>query len=141
MRGNWLRLVRRFHLYLSVFFAPLLLLFVVTGWAQTVGIAREQTPTLMQKLSGIHKSQYFSTNAERASGRSRFGGYMEGLGRAHRAWPMKMLVVAMCVALIISIALGLVLAFATVRKRIPVWIALILGVATPVTFLALAHLN
>ncbi len=56
-------------------------------------------------------------------------------------WPTKLLVAAMCVALIISIALGLALAFTMVRNRIPVWIALILGVATPVTFLVLAHLN
>lgn len=141
MRGNWLLLVRRLHLYLSVFFAPLLLLFVITGWAQTVGFAREQPPTLMQRLSGVHKAQYFLTNAERAASQNRFGGRAEALARLHRAWLMKVLVVAMCLALIVSIALGLVLAFTVVKNRIPVWIALILGVATPVVFLALAHLN
>jgi cytochrome c biogenesis protein CcdA len=47
----------------------------------------------------------------------------------------------MCIALIISISLGLVLAFTTVRHRIPLLIAFILGVATPVLLLALAHVK
>ncbi len=56
-------------------------------------------------------------------------------------WPTKWLVVAMCVSLMVSISLGLVLAFTMVRNRTPVWIALILGVATPVLLLALAHVK
>jgi hypothetical protein len=137
MRGNWLRLVRRFHLYLSVFFAPLLLLFVITGWAQTMGFVRSSV--VMEKLSRVHTGQYFPTNIEttkRSGGQARNGKNTRAM-----TWPTKLLVVAMCIALIISIALGLVLAFKVVKNRIPVWIALILGVATPVALLALAHLN
>jgi hypothetical protein len=135
MRGKWLLLVRRLHLYLSVFFAPLLLLFVVTGWAQTMGFVRSSV--LMEQLSRVHTSQYFPTAIETTK---RFGGPGRG-GKNPRAvsGPMKLLVVAMSVALIISIALGLALAFTMVKNRIPVWIALILGVATPVLLLALAH--
>jgi hypothetical protein len=47
----------------------------------------------------------------------------------------------MCVALIISISLGLFLAFTVVRNRIPVWIALILGIVTPVLLLAAGHVK
>jgi hypothetical protein len=98
-----------------------------------------RSSVVMEKLSRVHTSQYYPTTIETTK---RFGGQMRN-GRSPRSmtWPTKLLVAAMCVALIISIALGLALAFTMVRNRIPVWIALILGVATPVTFLVLAHLN
>jgi hypothetical protein len=140
MRGKRLLLARRLHLFLSVFFAPLLLLFVVTGWAQTMGFVRSSV--VMEKLSRVHTSQYFPTTIET---NKRFGGQIGTARNGRPPWsttrPTKLLVAAMCVALLVSIALGLVLAFTMVKNRIPVWIALILGVATPVVFLALAHLN
>lgn len=129
MRGKWLLWVRRCHLYLSVFFAPLLLLFVITGWWQTV-VPRTKKPYgyqpwLIEKLSDIHKSQYYP-----------------GFGKTSlSSFSFEVLVVAMCIALTISISLGLVLAFTTVRNRIPVLIALMLGIATPVLLLALACLK
>lgn len=142
MRGKWLHWVRRFHLYLSVFFAPLLLLFVITGWAQTTGFVN--STVLMRELSAVHKDQYFSIGGYRANGKWTFAG-QTGTGTKNSTqritWPTKLLVVAMCIALITSISLGLILAFTMVRNRIPVWIALILGVATPVLLLAVAHLK
>lgn len=138
MRGKWLLMVRRLHLYLSVFFAPLLLLFIVTGWAQTMGFARS-TP-VMHSLSEVHTAQYYPLPTAE-TGKFRFEGKRGGLKRAEMNAPTKWLVVAMCVALLVSVSLGLVLAFTMVRNRIPVWIALILGVATPVTLLVIAHLK
>ena len=147
MNGKWLLLVRRTHLYLSVFFAPLLLLFVITGWAQTMDF--DHATTLMQRLSKVHTSQYFPTD----SGSIRkqvfttnrgwdFAGQTGTRDDGKRmTWPTKWLVTAMCVALLVSISLGLILAFTMVRNRIPVWIALIFGVATPVLLLSLAHMN
>lgn len=139
MRGKWLFWVRRFHLYLSVFFAPLLLLFVITGWAQTAGF--DHSTALMQRLSDIHKDQYFPTTTA-TKGKVTFAGLIGTKNSVRNiTWPTKLLVVAMCFALITSISLGLILAFTMVRNRIPVWIALILGVATPVLLLAAAHLK
>jgi len=128
MRGKWLVLIRRYHLYLSVFFAPLLLLFVITGWWQTV-VPRTKKPygyepKFIEKLSQIHTSQYYPVPGH----------------NTQITWPIQTLIVVMCMALIISISLGLILAFTVVRNRIPVWIALILGIAVPVLFLALAHM-
>lgn len=130
MRGKTLLLVRRLHLYLSVFFAPLLLVFVVTGWAQTMNFDRASP--VLEDLSQVHTRQLFEAP-------HKFGGHTGHGMERQRALPMKWLVAAMCVALLVSISLGLVLAFTTVRQRVPVWIALILGVATPVFLLALAH--
>ena len=47
----------------------------------------------------------------------------------------------MSIALLISIFLGLILAFTMVRNRLPVILALILGIATPVFLLVLAHFH
>jgi len=147
MRGKMLLLVRRTHLYLSVFFAPLLLLFVITGWAQTMDF--DHSTVLMERLSKVHMKQYFPTEA--GSGRKPIFRTTPGLQGADQkenksavkriTRPFKFLVAAMCVALIVSISLGLILAFTVVRNRIPVWIALILGIATPVLLLALAHMK
>ena len=141
MNGQWLPWIRRIHLYISVFFAPLLLLFIITGWAQTVG-----ETSLMKNFSEVHTGQYFPVT------RTLYGAKGEKLTIASQTgtaksgpqimiWPAKWLVVAMCISLMVSVALGLVLAFTMVRNRIPVWIALILGIATPVFLLALAHVK
>ena len=127
MRGKWLLIVRRTHLYLGVFFAPLLLLFVITGWWQTVTVNRNKgigaNAYFMNKLSDIHIAQYYPI-----AGSHHFS-----------TWMFKTLVVAMCIGLILSLVLGITLAFTMVRNRIPVWIALTLGIAVPVLLLALAH--
>ena len=156
MRGKTLLIVRRSHLYLSVFFAPLLLMFVVTGWAQTMDFGRSST--LMRGLSQVHMHQVYPTgpSADRAKGgggrpggetgrfAARGGGErFDGTGERARvrinALPMKWLVAVMSVSLIVSLSLGLVLAFTMVPNRVPVWVALDLGVAVPVGLLVWAH--
>jgi len=141
MHGNWLFWVRRLHLYLSVFFAPLLLLFVITGWAQTMGYVN--WGSTMWRVSEIHKAQYFPTSDTGTLGKLRISG-QTGTSKGAKIQPtspMKWLVVAMSMALVISISLGIILAFTMVRNRIPVWIALTLGIATPVLLLAFAHIK
>jgi hypothetical protein len=95
---------------------------------------------LLQKLSDIHISQYYPT--PNANNRYAVIGHTQ-TDKHHRivTWPVKWLVVTMCIALITSISLGIVLAFTMVRNRIPVWIALILGIAVPVLLLTLAHVQ
>jgi hypothetical protein len=131
MRGKILLVVRRLHLYLSVFFAPLLLLFVITGWAQTMDF--DHSTPVLERLSNVHTEQFFAM--EPRKGRTS----AERDAEEAAARPMKWLVAAMSVALIVSIGLGLVLAFTLVRQRVAVWIALLLGIATPVLLLAAAH--
>jgi hypothetical protein len=54
---------RRLHTFLGVFFSPLLLLFVVTGWWQTVSPNRNKGlgfgTSWIEKLSTIHVDNYF----------------------------------------------------------------------------------
>ncbi len=138
MRGKILLWVRRAHLFLSVFFAPLLLLFVITGWAQTMDF--DHSTSLMQNLSRVHTDQYYPMGTR--NGRPSFDNdSFTDAGAKQHTWATKWLIAAMCVALIISISLGLVLAFTMVRNRIPVWIALLCGIAAPVLLLTLAHVK
>lgn len=120
--------LRQIHLYLGVFFTPMLLFFIATGWFQTVDHDRLKSPgeaeTLVQKLRVVHTDQiYPETGVIRQKASPKV---FQGL------------VVAMSVALILTTLLGLVLAFRFSRSALMVAAALLLGVAVPVAILWLA---
>ena len=133
MRGKVLLLIRRLHLYLSVFFAPLLLVFIVSGWAQTMDF--DHSTPLLRNLSQIHTKQFYPL----ASDAGKIGPKVDRARFEQITLPMRWLVAAMCGALLISIILGLVMAFTMVRQRVQVCVALALGIALPAGLLALAH--
>jgi hypothetical protein len=137
MSGKTLLIVRRLHLYLSVFFAPLLLVFVITGWAQTMDF--DHSNALLNRLSAVHTRQFFPTTAQRRIANGSYLGQWNVAKTRMPNEPVKWLVAAMSVALLVSISLGLVLAFTMVRNRLPVLVALFLGIAVPVGLLTLAH--
>ncbi|HEY8966524.1 MAG TPA: hypothetical protein VIM58_08780 [Candidatus Methylacidiphilales bacterium] len=122
-----MKLLRRLHLYLGVFFAPLLLLFTVTGWWQTVTPNRNKGfgfgKSWIEKLSTIHIDQYYPLTGP----------------HTYATHAFKILVVVMSAALIATLLLGLVLAFkgTAPKQRKLVWIALLGGIAVPVVLLAL----
>jgi hypothetical protein len=124
-----MRFLRRLHTYLGVFFAPLLLFYVATGWFQTVTIQRNksegQPGDWISNLSQVHVDQIYPT------ARGAENGYSPKLFRA--------LVVAMSICLIVTIGLGIVLAFRSNRKQWPVWLSLACGALLPVLFLWLAQ--
>lgn len=117
--------LRQLHLYLGVFFTPLLLFFIVTGWLQTVSSDRLKSPseaeTLAQKLRVVHTDQIYPET---------------GVLR-QKASPkvFKVLVVVMSIALILTTVLGVVLAFRFGRAPIAVGAALGLGILVPVLIL------
>ena len=56
-----LALIRQWHVYISVFVAPSLLFFALTGALQTFRIPDEKTaPVLIQKLARVHKDDVFA---------------------------------------------------------------------------------
>lgn len=124
-----MRWARRMHLYLSCFFAPLLMFFVATGWYQTV-TERSNKKTVsgveedwVSKLRSVHVDQYYP-NSE-----------------AVRYEPtlFKMLVVGMSVALLVTIGLGIYLGFRSNKNPWRVCAALILGLGLPILFLWLGQ--
>ncbi len=120
------KLLRRLHLYLGVFFAPLLLLFVITGWWQTVTINRNKGlgfgQTVIEKLSTVHIDQYYPVPGT----------------KKYRTDAFKILTVALCIGLILAIVLGIWMGFQTPGHRLGSLIALLLGIAVPIAILALA---
>ena len=86
-----MKLVRKLHLYLGCFFSPLLLLFIGTGWRQTMSPHKKLTNSLPDKLSSIHLNQTFPAET----------------GGAYSPQLFQYLVVGMCVALIFTILLGI----------------------------------
>ena len=119
--------IRRWHLFLSCFFAPMLLFFVATGWYQTVTPNRQkqlgEQQDVVSKLTSVHVDQVYPAETSESFSPVLF----------------KWLVVTMSICLIITIALGIYLAFTVGRPRWAVWVSLVLGVALPVLFLWLGN--
>ena len=122
-----MKLLRRIHLYLGCFFAPLLVFYVSTGWYQTVNPDRRKgvgdSTDFISRLSRVHVEQYYPT--ESASG--------------YATYLFRGLVVGMAIALVTTVALGVVLAFRTSRNKWPVWLSLALGITLPVILLWLGQ--
>ena len=122
-----MKLIRRIHLYLGCFFAPLLIFYVTTGWYQTVNPDRRKgaadSNDLISRLNRVHVEQYYPT--ESASG--------------YTTYLFRGLVVGMAIALVTTVALGVVLAFRSTRNQWPVWLSLALGVVLPIVLLWLGQ--
>ena len=122
-----MKLLRRLHLYLGCFFAPLLLFYVATGWYQTVTVDRRkglgEAETWIDRLRSVHVDQIYPTDS--------------AMGYSPRLF--QILVVLMAVALLVTIALGVILAFRSIRQRWLVWLALGLGIALPALLLWLGQ--
>jgi len=124
-----MRTLRRVHLYLGCFFAPMLLFYILTGWYQTLNPNRLKSPgeaeTLVQKFRVIHTDQIYPTEHEFTKPSS---------PKLYQA-----LVVVMAAAATATIVLGIILAFQTLRNNWPVWISFGLGLLLPVILLWLGQ--
>lgn len=118
-----MRFLRKAHLHLGVFFAPLLLFFILTGWVQTVDPDRRKgtndSDDWISRLTRVHVEQYLpSKDAE---------GYNTRIFTA--------LVVVMSIALTATVLLGIYLAFRTLKTPWAVLISLSLGIVVPALIL------
>ncbi|MGN6386087.1 MAG: hypothetical protein ACTHMT_07590, partial [Verrucomicrobiota bacterium] len=116
------------HLYLSVFFAPLLIFYIGTGWYQSVALQRNkllgEQDSFLTQLTSVHKDLIYPKPEV-------VGEYSTKL--------FKVLVVVMSVSLLVTIGLGIFLAFRTSRKAWPVCLCLVVGLLLPVLFLWLGQ--
>ena len=119
--------IRRIHLYLGVFFAPLLLFYVATGWYQSVTPNRAKLSGELgdwrSRLTQVHVDQIYPSESADAYSPVLFRG----------------LVIIMAIALIVTVVLGVYLAFRSVRNYWPVLLALGLGIAVPILMLWLGQ--
>jgi hypothetical protein len=122
-----IRWLRRLHTFLGVFFSPLLLLFVITGWWQTVTVNRNKGlgfgTSWIEKLSTIHVDNYFP------------------LAGAHNYSTdlFKALVVIMAIGLLFTTLLGLVMAFRFAKRKASLVIILVAGILVPILLLYLGE--
>jgi len=134
-------LIRQLHVYISVFVAPSLLFFAVTGGLQTFRIPDQKTaPAVIQKLARLHKDDVFAAKPPRPE-------------RPKKADPekppeakppakasteaMKWFFAAVSVGVIFTTLFGLWMGLAYNRRKPIVWALLAAGVAVPVVIAAL----
>lgn len=123
-----MKVIRKLHLYLSVFFTPLLVFFICTGWYQTAQSERNkilgEQDTFVSKLTAVHVDQIYPSDG--------------GTGE-YSTTLFKILVITMSVALLTTIVLGMILAFKSTRRAWLVCACLILGAMMPALFLWLGQ--
>lgn len=118
--------IRQIHLYLGVFFAPLVIFFALSGALQTFRLQESPkdnsytAPAWIVRLSEVHINQRSVKDRNVAS-----------------SLPLKWFVVLMAVGLIATSVLGIYMAFKLNHDRRIVWGMIILGVVIPIALLYL----
>ena len=121
--------LRKWHLFLGCFFAPMLLFFVCTGWYQTMNPDRRKGPAeaeaVLDRLRSVHADSLLPNPAV----------------QTYSTRPFRYLVAVMSAALILTVILGVVLAFRFHKTKWQVWVSLLLGLLLPVCLLLLGQNN
>ena len=119
--------LRRIHTYLGVFFTPLLLFFVISGWYQTMHPDRRKSPEEVQAIWDRARAVHADSVLPSAT------------ATTYKTKPFRYFVVATSVAFIITTLLGLILAFRYSRQKIVIGVCLLAGLIVPVALLILAQ--
>lgn len=119
--------LRKWHLFLGCFFAPMLLFFVCTGWYQTMHPDRRKGPAeaeaVLDRMRSVHADSLLPNPR----------------AQSYSTKPFRYLVAVMAAALILTVILGVVLAFRFHRTKWQVWLSLLLGLLLPVFLLFLGQ--
>jgi hypothetical protein len=139
-------ILRDLHVYISVFVAPSLLFFALTGALQTFRIPDQKTaPVVIQKLARLHKDDVFAVKPPRpkrpegakpAAAKPTAKPEGEPAARpATEAMKWFFAIVSICIAM--TTLFGLWMAIAYSRRRLIVWLLLLAGAAAPVLIASL----
>ena len=115
-----IKVVRNLHLYLGVFFAPLLLFFLISGSWQLFGLHKAnksgdyQPPAIIKSLSQVHKDQRWVDRAMSPQPSTLF----------------RCLIVLMSMGLLVTTILGIIMSFKYAKIWV-VWGCLLLGIIIP----------
>lgn len=121
--------MRNVHLYLGVFFAPLLLFFTISGAWQTFDLHEASRdgnytpPAIIKSLSQVHKDQR----------------WVDANKVPKSSVPFRYLVLLMTVGILVTTILGVMMAFKYTKPWM-VWFWLAWGIIIPVSLLYLARL-
>jgi hypothetical protein len=140
-----LMFIRQCHVYISVFVAPTLLFFALTGALQTFRIPDlKQAPVVLQKLARLHKDDVFAVKPARPKRQegAKPGGQAKPPQTAEPAPApsterLKWFFAIASVAVAVTTLLGLWMALAYHKRKALMWVVLIAGAAAPVLLLLL----
>ena len=148
MRPNTLRALRRYHNYLGLFFAPMILLFAISGALQTFRLQEAKgyggpPPNWIVWLASVHKDQGppRESRAERpkAVRPSAVGEKPQARptsdAKRPSPLPLKIFVVLLSIALAVSTVLGVMIALSIKGSRRVSLALLALGTVVPVVLL------
>lgn len=149
MRPNTLRLLRRYHHYLGLFFAPMILLFAISGALQTFRLQEAKgyggtPPNWIVLLASVHKDQGppRERKAEKpkpapgaAEAQKPRAEASAGAAKRPSPLPLKIFVVLLSIALSLSTITGIVIALASRAMRRISIILLVLGTVVPIVLL------
>lgn len=149
MRPNTLRLLRRYHHYLGLFFAPTILLFAISGALQTFRLQEAKgyggtPPNWIVWLASVHKDQGppRERKAEKpkpapgaAEAQKPRAEASAGAAKRPSPLPLKIFVVLLSIALSLSTITGIVIALASRAMRRISIILLVLGTVVPIVLL------
>ena len=113
--------IRQIHLWLGVFFAPLIIFFAFSGmlqtfrWNDSLKDGSYTAPAWIVKMAAVHKNQHLGHGPGEFS-----------------AMSLKYLVAVMSIGLIITSALGIYMAFKYERRHWLVWGMIIVGIVLPI---------
>ena len=123
-----IKAMRSVHLYLGVFFAPLLVFFLISGSWQTFNLHEASKsgnyvpPAIIKSLSQVHKDQR----------------WVDGKMVPPSSMPFRCLIVLMSLGLLITTILGIIMAFKYTKEWI-VWACLLMGIVVPCFLIWIAH--
>ncbi|WP_267387744.1 hypothetical protein [Sphingomonas sp. GC_Shp_3] len=147
MKARTTRRLRQIHLYIGMFFAPMILLFALSGALQTFRLNEPRgwggtPPTWMVWVGAIHKNQ--SAPRDNARHDDRHDDHQDARPKPARPpqvapspLPLKILTVLMAVGLFASTVIGMVIALNLRAYRTGSWVALALGTVLPIVLLRL----
>lgn len=138
-------LIRELHVYASVFVAPSLLFFAMTGALQTFRIPDEPTASvLLQKLARVHRDDVFAVKPKPRSNAKKpeeAAAKPPENPRPKAKRPaterVKWFFAITSILIIITTLFGLWMALAYSRGKVIIWASLIAGAAAPVILLAM----
>jgi hypothetical protein len=141
--------IRQVHVYLSVFVAPSLIFFAVTGAFQTFRIPdRPDAPVVLQKLARAHKDSVYAVKPPRPKkandARAAEAGHDKPKADAPKPQPkpatqaVKWFFVVAAIGMTVSTLLGVWMALAYHKRRRLMWALLIAGATIPAALLAAA---
>lgn len=134
-----IKLIRKAHLYLGIIFAPLILLFAISGFFMINNLHNTKkdgsytAPDTLVYISRVHEK----ISRCRFKKKSSYEKPLNSKSLQKNCYIFKYSVIAMSIGLIITVLIGVFLAFKYTRNKIIISICLFLGFVMPTIILTL----